>query len=373
MSFTIRPVTEEDFGALQQLQESVWFPVRSEAGWRWLFQENPDQGDLPGGLVYADNDTNDVGAFIGMTRLAFMRAGEELFGGFGHTLIARPGTGGAGLRLAAGTTRRLDGFAAYTLNNNEYAIPVYKALHGRPLHPESASKTAYWVTNPWLYIKSGFGRRIHSFMNYKFATKIGERMANLKPPPADLELPEHVKRIEDPLSPSSDLSEFANRLGAEDFITSRRDHTRLRWKLSDPDQSQKPLMWIYDRGDGVEGWLIARVTKESEIAAPTLTIIDLISLSSSTHDALPALVDAAIDASRSMGAARLLLPHFTPETAEALKQRMQDGVVRETYPHAHILGLDMTASEIEKCWRTSPFDGDYFFALRQPPSACTDR
>ncbi|MBB36670.1 MAG: hypothetical protein CME88_10345 [Hirschia sp.] len=367
MSQTIRRVEETDYAALTRLQDAVWFPLRSENSWHWLINQNPDQGDYPGGYVYQSPDTGEILGFIGVTRLGFKRAGEDLFANTGHTMIALPDATGAGFRLAATMIRKTEGFAAFTLNNNAMAARVHSALRAKPIHETTSNQSASWITNRMQFYRAGIGRRIHSATKYKLARLTGERMNKWRDLPEDFSTQPNVQRVKDPMKKDDAREEFAHRLAAEDFITVRRDHTRLSWRLSDPELKAPHLMWSFDRGNGVEGWLIAMITKESEISAPALTIVDLISLSASTNDVLPSLVRTAIDAARAMRMTRLNLPHFSPETERALNPLLESARIRTSHMHSYVKAIDLSHDELEKSWRHTPWDGDYFFALRQPP------
>ena len=185
MSQTIRRVEETDYAALTRLQDAVWFPLRSENSWHWLINQNPDQGDYPGGYVYQSPDTGEILGFIGVTRLGFKRAGEDLFANTGHTMIALPDATGAGFRLAATMIRKTEGFAAFTLNNNAMAARVHSALRAKPIHETTSNQSASWITNRMQFYRAGIGRRIHSATKYKLARLTGERMNKWRDLPED--------------------------------------------------------------------------------------------------------------------------------------------------------------------------------------------
>ena len=372
VNYDIRPVQPADYPHLRDLQDSVWFPTRSVEGWRWLCQSNPDQAGEASGLVCQTPGQNELSAFCGSVRMSFMRSGEELTASMGHTIIVTDKARRAGTRLVSNIIDANTGFCAYTLNNNALSVPLYRALHGQRVHEEVSCLSAYWVTNQALYVHAGIERRAHTLSDFKWARSVGERFNAYTKPNSNLDWPSNVHWVDDPVAKNEDRETFAQRLANEPSITVRRDHTRMAWRLSDPQRSSPVLMWTFDRGDGVEAWLIAIVTKESEISPPVLTIMDLIGLKNAEKDATPALINAALLAAKQMKLARLTLPHLNPGLLESLRPVLSSGHLKKGHPHAHVMINSCDPDDVLPAWRTTPLDGDYIFAMRQPPFSVTN-
>ncbi len=364
----IRPVTQDDYPALNRLLSDVWFPTRSMAGWAWLLEQNPHQGDRPSGYVACDTQNTILG-FLGATGVELVNQRETLYATSGHSVVAAPQTPGAGVLLLRSLLQSDFGTAAYTLNNNALVQPIYDRLGGLPLSPQTADTTLNWITNHSLLAKAGFYRRYQRLRSFKTARSQGEQFARFElPDPAFSPSANHVKPCAFPFHDCPDLAHFWERLSSSEPFYMRRDTAALKWRFSNPDQTLDPIMFVFDRGNGVEGWLIAQVSKETEISAPILTIVDLIALDDAVQSAYPTLVSTAIEASRQMRLQRVQLPFADKATINALKPLLKSSNIHKGHIHAHAKFHQNTDTDmLERNWRLTPFDGDFTYCLRQPP------
>lgn len=370
MALKVRPATLDDVEAINKLHSEVWFPTRSKAGWAWLQDDNPAQGDIPFGHVVVDSADN-IAAFIGGCAMDFVNLGKPVKGICGHSMVAAPDKPGAGLLVLRHAIAQASGFGLFTLNNNALAETVYARLGGIALSPDTSRLTLSWVTNPALFLRAGVLRRYQTHTHYATARSKGERFNAFKPVEnARYKLPDHISRLNPPFHTRVELADFWSRLAAENAMFARRDAVTLQWRFSNPDQTLQPVFLTYDRGDGVTAWLIGQVSKESEIAAPILTIIDLIGLSDAHGDALADLVRGAINIAKGMGLARVVIPHLSSQTLTALQSITDTADLKSEHIHAHIMPSgQLSLPALEQAWRATPYDGDYSFCLRQPPPA----
>ncbi|ACT59655.1 hypothetical protein [Hirschia baltica] len=371
----IRFATLKDTGEINHLLGLAWFTQHSEAGWKWLFEDNPAQGEIPPGIVSIGKD-GDLNGFVGCCIKRFSQNGETLTAMTGHSLVAHPNHLSAGFRLMVNLLHQKVGFGTYTLNNNEIAARIYPRISQKagynnvPIFGQAARMSLQWITNPALQIQAGLKRRYHIQTNFKTARNGVERFSTYTAPPTDkIKLPKYTSLIADHHQHETALSLFWSRLSSNEGIFTYRDKATLDWILSNPDAQTPPIFITYDRGDGIEGWLIGLISKESEIAPPILSIIDLIALPESQNTILPELISAARKIASKMKLMKVHLPYASQETVKALENCITPSNIKTTdYAHAHgCFYPPYRVEEFEKNWSPTPLDGDFSFCLRPMP------
>ncbi len=371
----IRYATLKDVGDINHLLDLAWFTQHSEAGWKWLFEDNPAQGEIPPGIVCIGKD-GEINGFVGSCIKRFSRNGETLTAMTGHSLVAHPNHLSAGFRLMITLINQNVGFGTYTLNNNEIAARLYPRISKQtgydniPFFGETARVSLQWITNPAMQIQAGLKRRYHIQRDFKTARNGVERFSTYTALPTDkIKLPKNTFLITDHHQHEAALSLFWARLSSNEGIYTYRDKATLDWVLSNPDAQTPPVFIAYDRGDGIEGWLIGIISKESEIAPPILSIIDLIALPESQNTILPELISAARKISSKMKLMKVHLPYVSQGTLKALENYITPSNIKTTdYAHAHgCFYPPYHVEEFEKNWNQTPLDGDFSFCLRPMP------
>ncbi len=366
-SLTLRDVTPDDLDAVNALHDAMWFPARSRQGWNWLMTGNPDQGGLSPGKI-AEHPENGIVGFIGNHGVRFFGRDAEFSAATGYSMLAKPEFPGVGVRLLGSLLRQKTGFGLFTLNNNKLAEKVYPRFRGEPLFPQTASLQLQWVTNPLLYVAGGMRRRIHAMRGYA-TSRHHERFSLSARAPVDTPgATPHVRQIDIDQLAASGIDAFWTRLSGDGRIHANRNLASLTWRLSNPDQAHSPIVLGFDRGDGIEGLLIAMLTKESEIAPPALTIMDLTAIASSEAEALPALVRSALGIARARKLAKTVLPYLNPHALTALQDLAAPRFRQFGHVHAHVkFGQDAPRELLTAHWAPTPWDGDFSFCVRQPP------
>jgi hypothetical protein len=364
----IRNVTIEDVEQINRLHDDVWFPTRSLNGWKWLLEDNPAQGDHAPGFV-AVNQEDEVIGFIGNWVQEYWKTNQPITAHSGHSFIAHQNQAGAGIHLLKRILHERIGMCSFTLNGNALSEPIFRRFAGAKMFGENSRTRYYWVTNRRGYICAGMRRRCHSLMSYKYAQTGKERSTSYVPLERALfSLAQNCKLRRDYLSSPTDLAEFWERLQQTDSILASRSPEHLKWRLSNPDFTEAPIFITFDRGNGVEGWAIALPSKENEVAAPILTIVDLIALPQASDIAIPALTKSLLEIAQGMKLVKLSLPHANDETIKHLGPLLDQAKAIQSHTHAqYIVHSPHTVEELEKGWKQTPFDGDYSFCLRAFP------
>ena len=366
----IRIANLDDIQAINSLLSSAWFAERSRKGWEWLFEKNPAQGNLLPGLVACDQN-NEVIGFIGCCAKKFSQKEETLYAISGHSHIAHPDHVNVGLKLIREVIKLNIGFGAYTLNNNELASRIYPRIKDNiPLFEPTANIVLQWITNPRLYLSSGLRRRYHMLSKFKNSRNGKERFGRVRPFSASsYEFSNNINLIEDHTQYTKEIDAFWAKLRNSNNIYTYRDSQTVDWVLGNPDFNLPPLFMTYEGSQGIEGWLIAVVSKETEISAPILSIIDLISLTGKEATIFPELIRAAKSVATQMNLEKLQIPHVRQSTINALIEEISTSNIKNgPYNHAHgTFNAGYSGEDFRNNWFQTPLDGDYPFCLRPFP------
>ncbi|CAN5420892.1 hypothetical protein BH09PSE1_BH09PSE1_25280 [soil metagenome] len=361
---TLRPFRPADTDAVNALHRDVWWPERSEAGWRWL-DVNPARADIeaPSGWVVED-EAGVPAAFVGNLIQRFWQDDALAYAATGFSIIVPPTVRGASRQLIKAVVNQPGIFATYTFNANSRSKPLY-ARHGMVAWPPRTHDLKLsWVIAP---IDCLHGRFLREAVRRApgLTDPYRERFMNRRlGSPRRARLPSQVSALTD-LGDASDYAAFWTALKAEGRLVAERSPEILRWRLSDPDQRTPPVMIAFRRDGAVTGYAMALMAKANPIEPAFLEILDLVALESETQ-AIPALMQALMAEGRALGAAKLRLQVVGEELLRrlgpwALGARREGG-----WGHGHV--RFHAGGPEHHAWSPTPFDADHAFCQRPVPS-----
>ena len=239
-------------------------------------------------------------------------------------------------------------------------LPWPDATHGLKLS---------WITDP-LACAQGVALRALVARMPSLSSVLGERLMNPRltratggPMPV-FALPSSVAVLKD-LADRSRYADFWTALRSEGRLLADRSPEMMRWRLSDPDLTTRPILLAYNRGHAITGYALAMLGKGNSIEPPFLDIVDLVSVWDEP-DAIPALVSALIDMAPSLGAAKVRLQTVSPRVLEQLGPLAQNARHEGGWGHCHVR-FSQDAPD-PALWSPTPFDGDYGICLRPVPT-----
>jgi hypothetical protein len=219
-----------------------------------------------------------------------------------------------------------------------------------------------WVIDPLPLALSRLWRRL-----YRAAPRLvgsGERLMNdrlgraVRPT-----LPPGVHPLTD-VGDASPYAAFWTALSGENRLLADRSPEIQRWRLRDPDLSERPLILSFQRDGAVVAYAMAMMAKSNILEPPVLEIIDLEALGDHA-DAVPVLMTALQDSARAMGASKLRLQTVTPLTLHRLGGFARTARREGGWGHCHVhFSPDAPDPAL---WAPTPYDGDYAVCLRPVP------
>jgi len=361
-----RPFRPSDVPDVNQLHRAVWWPERSPAGWRWL-DDNPARRalDAPSGWVFEDANGSPA-AFLGNFVQRFWIGDQPLYGATGFSVIVPPDQRGRSRDLIGTFVKQPGCFVRYTLNANARSSPLYKKFGMVPWPPETHALKLSWIINPVACLYSR-GLRTLVAREPRAARWLGEQLMPWRREgrtAAPVNLPDGITELHD-LSDRSPYAGFWTALRDQGRLTADRSPAMMRWRLSDPDLTARPLHLVRRLDGEITGHALALLGKGNSIEPPTLEIIDLEALDRD-RAAIPALVSALLQLAPALGAAKVRLPVVTETMLQDLGDLTRKARREGGWGHCHVAftaGVD-SASD----WRPTPFDGDYSFCIRPLPA-----
>ena len=361
---TIRRFQPSDVPGVNRLHCNVWWPERSSAGWRWL-DDNPARRaiDAPAGWVAEDADGGPA-AFLGNFIQRFWRGERPLYGATGFSVIVPPEQKGRSRDLIGAFVAQPGCFARYTLNANARSSPLYQRFGMLAWPPRTHALKLSWIINPAACLY-GRGLRRLVALEPRAARWLGEQlMPRRQGRPLDTTgWPDGIAALDD-LSDASPYARFWTALRDQGRLLADRSPAMLRWRLSDPDLTMRPLHLVRRQDGEITGHALALVGKGSSIEPPTLEIIDLEALDRD-RAALAALVGALLRLAPTLGAAKVRLQVVTERALDDLGDLARRARREGGWGHCHV-AFAPGVNEVGD-WRPTPFDGDYSFCVRPLP------
>ena len=362
----VRRFHPSDVSGVNRLHRNVWWPERSPEGWRWL-DDNPARRalDAPAGWVVEDADGGPA-AFLGNFVQRFWIGERPLYGATGFSVIVPPDQRGRSRDLIGTFVKQPGCFARYTLNANARSSPLYQRFGMVAWPIKTHALKLSWIINPAACLYSR-GLRALVAREPRAARWLGEQLmpSPREGRPADTTgLPDGISELHD-LSDSSPYAGFWTALRDQGRLTADRSPAMLRWRLSDPDLTARPLHLARRLGGEITGHALALLGKGNSIEPPVLEIIDLEALD---HDraAIPALVAVLLKLAPALGAAKVRLQVVTETTLQDLGDLTRRARREGGWGHCHVA----FTPDVEGAgdWRPTPFDGDYSFCTRPLPT-----
>ena len=364
----IRTLQESDIPGIVRLVERAGFPARSTEGWRWAIFSNPEQGDIPPGLCAVKN--GELISMIGLQARTFMIDGKPVKGASGHTFISSPEGRGAGFRVAR-RALAVPGIAmTYTLNNNALAGRFHKKIGLGAWLGQAGRERLEWPLRP-LKMAAGLvpsrvarNEKAYDWLSAREWFKARRfDLAMYSGPSGDVRNL-HPNAAEDAVM----IDEFGLAVANAEAAAPLRNAETYTYQMTDPDAPGRTALLGSISNGVIQGLAQIVLTKPNAFEPVETVFSDLVLHPAADRPVVLAnLISAARSVSRKAGAARLRLPLSCRFSQDDLANapRALHRVCSYDTAHAH---FTENANELERRWRPTGYESDFFFALRIPPA-----
>ena len=361
---SIRPFRPDDVPAIAQLIAQAGFPQRSHEGLHWAFFGNPQQGDIPAGLL-SERGGKPV-AMIGLQARDFMANRQRVKAVGGHTFISSPEGRGAGFVLAR-KALKLPGIPAiYSLNNNAIAGRFHKKIGLTAWLGEAGRKRMEWPVKP---ITMATGIALSRLARKE---KLYDRLSRREIFKARFDrldqhsLSQPLTQFLFPHTPHHGalIDEFGQQFANGAEFAPVRTADIYAYQMADPDAPGRIALIGLSEGQSLHALMQIAITKPNTFEPAELEIIDL--ETAPGRDPAPlvqTLIREAKSLARQAGLSRVRLPLAARFPENAFNDTGLKLARSYSYDPAHAW-FPNEDSPMAKNWTPTGFEGDFFFALR---------
>ena len=368
----VRAATIDDVAAVGALQRSVGFKAHSEAGWRWLFTENPalaSYASRPAQGWVLEGEHGVVG-YLGNIPQAYVLDGQPLRAATCSGYVVHEGARGDSLKLLQAWFKQPEVGLFLSTTANAESEELYRLCKAEPPADASFRTGLVWVgaDRPAVAARLDargvpLARPLSIFGGP--ASRVARRLTGRARVPRHPGVAEVRARGVEAIDHRYDA--LGALLAAEPGLHLRRDAVTLRWMLSDPD-APAPVLLEVERDGHLVGWAVCATHHPADRTGPQVRLLDLV-VAPGRAGLVPALLRAAADLARRAGAGLLYAPPCGAELSATLH-----ALGAEAHPRAHqshwirAKNREDTARFVAAgVWRATGLDGDVPFCLEGQP------
>jgi hypothetical protein len=307
MRHTLRAATFDDVEPVAELLREVAFKARSEAGWRWLFRDNPvhRRQDPPPQMGWVLEREGTLQGYLGNVHLEYVLDGKPLRAATCTSYYVRPGSRAESTRLMSVFFRQqgIDLFLSTTAN--ALSEPIYRLFKAVVPEDPSFSRGLVWIADDRAALRD-------TLAQVGVPRGLASSLAEIASPASRLvrrvtgfaTVPRHESYEAVQMLGLHDLDErfdrLWDRLASASGLRVRRDAASLRWYFSDPDAGGVPVLFTVTDGEGLVGYAAAARHRPPGVKSTQMRILDMV-VRPGGERAVPPLLRAVLAHARESG------------------------------------------------------------------------
>ncbi len=357
MAETLRAAGLADREACVRLLRTVGFKAPSEAGWRWLFEDNPAHQRHHPVAGWLLEDEGGVQGYLGNILLDYQLDGRPLLAATCTGWVVDPRARGDSLRLLAAFFKQAGPELFLTASANAESEAAYRSFKAEvPLGAGFAEGTV-WVARDAMALRE---------RGWSPALAPLSRLARLLSGRARVPRTWASARVQR-LRPDEIDARFDRlwaQVGARPGLRRARDAASLRWTLSDPDQRPGAAAFVLEQAGELAGFALVAPHQPSPERGLQLRLVDLC-VGDGQQAAAGPLLRRAAEHARELGAGLLYAPPCGAELSALLAGRGGHPVPRDHLSHflRTRKRADTAGLVAEGRWAATGLDGDIPFVL----------
>lgn len=358
MAEILRPATLADRPAICVLLGEVGFPGRSEAGWRWLFEENPTHQRLRPEVGWVLEDAAGIQGYLGNLLLDYQLDGRPVLGATCTSWVVRPSARGESLRLLTTFFKQRDPEIFLTTTANGESEAAYRGYKAEVAEGGSFQRGTIWVARDDVALVAKGLPSVLAPVS-RLARLLSGRARVPRSREADA-----VRRLR-PDQIDGRFDRLWAEVGARPGLRRARDAGSLRWSMSDPDQGPGVAVLALDRGPQLAGYALVAPHRPSRSSDLQLRLVDLC-VAAGHADAAGPLLRRVVEHGCELGAGLVYAPPCGEELAGLLAGRGGEPLARGHVSHfvRARRRADTAGMVAPGRWAATGLDGDIPLVLR---------
>jgi hypothetical protein len=374
--YTLRPATFADVAPVAALLREAKFKARSEAGWRWLFHDNPAhrRQDPPPPMGWVLDRDGALDGYLGNVHLDYVLDGKPVRAATCTSYYVRPEARSESTRLMSAFFRQPGVELYLSTTANAQSDPIYRLYKAAVPEDASFAHGLVWIADDSAVLRDGLAalgvpralargtaavvapisRLTRALVGFAHAPRRdAESVVRLRPAEID-----------------GRFDALWERVASAPGLRVRRDSESLRWYLSDPDAGGEPAIFALSDGQGIAGYAAAARHRPPGASALQLRLLDVL-VRPGAERAIPALLAAVVRHAREIGAGLVYSAPCGAALAAEFK-RLRPYAHRHDYA-AHFLRAaargDTAQLTRAGVWQASALDGDTPFCIEHEAAA----
>lgn len=369
--YSLRPAAEADAAPVAVLLKEAGFKVRSAAGWRWLFVDNPAhrrQQPAPAQGWVLEDASGALHGYLGNILLDYVDDGVPLSAATCTSYYVRPDARAESVRLMRAFFQQKGVSLFLSTTANPASDPIYRMFKAEVPVDESFSEGLVWIAADRAAIRGLLDRRGMDRLSAAALSALAAPLVrSVRRLTGFARVPAHREAAEvEVLSPAQIDGRFDalwEQLSRQPGLQVVRSAAALRWYLSDPDAPEATVLALSDDA-GLRGYAAVARHQPPGAAAPELRLLDLV-VRPGEEAAIPPLLRRAAQLGRAAGAGFL---YAAPCGAALSAQLLALWPHRHAHAHAaHFLRAKKRAETARYTgpgvWRATGLDGDTPFCI----------
>ena len=365
----MRKVEAADLPGVDALMVEAGFKVRSAAGWKWLWHENPEgRGGSAHGWVVVQAGL--VVGYLGNLVRRMTWRGEDLTVGVSADWYVRESARSRSMHLLRAFFKQPDVDLVVSTTANAASAPVYGSYKAKAPSQPSFRAARLWLASDGPLLagvardKGLWGTRVAQRVG-NMVGPLRRRLGLLHPTGPTFEGAVRCHTLEEGLA--DDLDPHFSAVAGDGQLHPSRTSDVVRWLMADPDGGAQPVHLVARSSDTADIVGTALVVIHRAFAHPfaQARLVDLtLSPSGQSIAAAGALLSEAAAHARAHGAGVVYAPACGPRLASVLEALGGWRVEREVPAHFMRARRRKQLDAMLGAWQATGMSGDSPLCLR---------
>jgi hypothetical protein len=371
---TLRAATRTDYSAVQALLASSGWTVRSQEGWDWAFEDNPERLELqrtlgaPVATGWVLETQDGIHGYLGNLPQSFSMNGARVMGATCTSYIVQEAWRAHSVKLMRAFFTQPGVQMVYSTTANANSGPLYQLYKANALPDPHVLQTLLWVANDRVLVEYAFKRKGLSVLLPLSGVcgsllKLARNLVGYASPPA-VDQSFTIRRLQaHDIGPEFDA--LWQHLQEQPGMWLARSGQLVHWRFSDPDRSEDMVLLAAFDAQRLVGYVLATAVRNPRDKLPRAYLLDVIARPGASSQVVPALMQALCNWAREEGLPWVEASRFGGALG-AMLATCRPHVRRLNLPSHFLRVFDKSVNDQlhdGPAWPCSAVDGDYWFGM----------
>ena len=371
---TLRPTIREDYPKVQALLADVGWPVRSQEGWDWAFENNPDRVALecelgvPVASGWVLESDEGIHGYLGNLPQSFSIDNTRVVGATCTSYLVQKMWRAHSVKLMRAFFTQPGVQMVYSTTANANSVPLYKLYKAETLADPKVTQSLLWVASDRSFIEFALRRKgLTAFLPFgKLLAPVLHSLRTLvgyASPPA-VAFGGAIRQLQ-----ASDVGDAFDDLWQtvkeQPGLWLARNKELVQWRYSNPDTLEDMVLLGAFEREILVGYLIAKADRKPNDKVSRVYLLDMVVNPNASQNAAPCLMHKLCGWAKAQDLPWVEAPRFGGTLGEQLRNCQPH--VRQLALTSHYLRVfDKAVQEKLQngpAWPCSAVDGDAWLGM----------